>query len=126
MRRRVARRVQWAAFSARTIVPERACRAVMAFTRGLRRGGMIRAVLALRLVTAMFAFVRTLRAPITFAAARLAAVLPLDHRAQFLHLPRERANLIVHRLQRRASGGCGVAPRRKRRASRSTATALSR
>ena len=47
-------------------------------------------------------------------AVRRPAVLLLDHRAQFLHLPRERPNLIVHRTIGEPAPGpgppCGETP----------------
>ncbi|MEO6789061.1 MAG: hypothetical protein ABI318_23310 [Chthoniobacteraceae bacterium] len=63
----------------------------------------------LRPPTAMFPAVGAMESPLLRPAARLhaalafarpfPAVLVLHHGAQFLHLPCERANLVVHRLQ---------------------------
>ena len=82
---------------------------------------MIPVLFALSPVTAMFPIVRTMKIPIVLSAARLSAALLLHHAAQFLHLPRERANLAVHRLQRRACAGRRATARRERGALRHAA-----
>jgi hypothetical protein len=54
------------------------------------------------------------------------AVLALNHPAQFLHLPRERLNLTVHRLHRRTRTRSRPALRRRPRMPRHSAPVLTR
>ena len=108
------------------MIPLRLRRTFVMFTiaaRSTRTGRTIPMLLRLIPLAAMLLLPSLRR--LVLPAVRHPAVLLLDHRAQFLHLPRERPNLIVHPVHRRARPRSRPALRRNSLMPRHSARMLS-